>query len=82
MGEFHLKEHSRRLQSLRGIAALCVAVGHGMTVMAAGRIENPEFALRPGNAVLAAGELLVQPNTAVILFYVLSGFVLGEALRR
>ena len=33
---------------------------------------------RPGNALLAAGELLFQPNTAVILFYVLSGFVFGE----
>lgn len=82
MGEFRLEQHSLRLQSLRGIAAFCVAVGHGLTVMAAGRIENPEFALRPENSLLAAGELLFQPNTAVILFYVLSGFVLGETLRR
>src|SRR5262249_55701902 len=28
-----------------------------------------------------AGEILVQPNTAVILFYVLSGLVLAESLR-
>jgi peptidoglycan/LPS O-acetylase OafA/YrhL len=82
MREFRLEQHSLRLQSLRGIAAFCVAVGHGLTVMAGGRIENPEFALRAGNSLLAAGELLFQPNTAVILFYVLSGFVLGETLRR
>src|ERR1700749_3375680 len=82
MGEFRLENHSLHLQSLRGIAALCVAVGHGFTVMTAGRIGHPEFSPRPGNALLAAGQLLVQPNTAVILFYVLSGFVLGEALRR
>jgi peptidoglycan/LPS O-acetylase OafA/YrhL len=38
--------------------------------------------VRRGNALLAAGELLIQPNTAVILFYVLSGLVLGVSLRR
>jgi peptidoglycan/LPS O-acetylase OafA/YrhL len=35
-----------------------------------------------GNAGLAAGQLLFQANTAVIFFYVLSGLVLGESLRR
>ena len=81
-GDFRLEGHSVRLQSLRGIAALCVAVGHGFTVMRNGRIEDARFTLRPGNALLAAGEVLIQPNTAVVLFYVLSGFVLGEALCR
>jgi peptidoglycan/LPS O-acetylase OafA/YrhL len=81
-GVFRLEGHSVRLQSLRGAAALCVAIGHSFTVMSNGRIEDAHFALRPGNALLAAGEILVQPNTAVILFYVLSGFVLGESLRR
>jgi peptidoglycan/LPS O-acetylase OafA/YrhL len=81
-GAFRLEGHSARLQSLRAIAALSVAVGHSFTVMANGRIEEANFTLRPGNALLALGELLIQPNTGVILFYVLSGFVLGEALRR
>src|SRR6185437_10091631 len=81
-GMFRLEGHSVRLQSLRGIAALCVAVGHAFMVMSNGRIEDAHFNLRPGNALLAAGEVLIQPNTAVILFYVLSGFVLGESLRR
>jgi peptidoglycan/LPS O-acetylase OafA/YrhL len=81
-GSFQLEGHSIRLQSLRGIAALCVAVGHAFTLMRNGRIEDAHFALRPGNALLAAGELLIQPNTAVILFYVLSGLVLGISLRR
>jgi peptidoglycan/LPS O-acetylase OafA/YrhL len=80
--EFHLQGHSSRLQSLRGLAALCVLVGHSFTVMAAGRIEDPNFTLRPTNVFLAAGEVLIQANTAVILFYVLSGFVLAESLRR
>lgn len=81
-GDFRLEGHSFRLQSLRGIAALSVAIGHSFTVMSNGRIEDAHFALRPGNALLAAGEVLIQPNTAVILFYVLSGLVLGELLRR
>ena len=81
-GVFRLEGHSVRLQSLRGIAALCVAVGHAFAVMRNGRVEDAHFTLRPGDALLAAGELLFQPNTAVILFYVLSGFVLGESLRR
>jgi peptidoglycan/LPS O-acetylase OafA/YrhL len=79
---FHLEGHAPRLQSLRGIAALSVALGHAFTVMVHGRIEDSHFTLRPTNAFLAVGEVLIQPNTAVILFYVLSGFVLGEALRR
>lgn len=81
-GFFRLEGHSCRLQSVRGLAALSVAVGHSFTVMSNGRIEDAHFALRGGNLLLAAGEILVQPNTAVIVFYVLSGFVLSEALRR
>jgi peptidoglycan/LPS O-acetylase OafA/YrhL len=71
-----------RLQSLRGLAALTVALGHAATVPLAGRIEAPDFHLRGSNALLAAAELLFQANTAVILFYVLSGFVLAGSLRR
>ncbi len=81
-GFFRLEGHSRRLQSVRGLAALSVAVGHSFTVMSNGRIEDAHFALRDGNLLLAAGEILVQPNTAVIVFYVLSGLVLSESLRR
>jgi len=60
-GVFRLEGHSVRLQSLRGAAALCVAIGHSFTVMSNGRIEDAHFTLRPGNALLAAGEILVQP---------------------
>jgi peptidoglycan/LPS O-acetylase OafA/YrhL len=67
---------------LRGLAALAVAIGHGFAMLPNGRIEDPAFILTPTNALLAAGEIFVQPNTAVVVFYVLSGFVLGEAFRR
>jgi peptidoglycan/LPS O-acetylase OafA/YrhL len=80
---FHIRDHAPpRLQATRGIAALCVTVGHCFTTMVNGRIEEPTFQLSGGNALLAAGQMVFQANTAVIFFYVLSGLVLGESLRR
>jgi peptidoglycan/LPS O-acetylase OafA/YrhL len=73
--------HDPRLQSLRGLAALMVALGHSFTLPVAGRIEDPGFHLHASNALLAGAELIFQPNTAVIFFYVLSGFVLAESIR-
>lgn len=73
---------STYLQSLRGLAALAVAIGHCFTTMQAGRIDASDFTLTAGNAILATGQVLFQSNTAVIFFYVLSGLVLGESLRR
>jgi peptidoglycan/LPS O-acetylase OafA/YrhL len=80
--EFRIQRHASRLQTARGIAALCVTFGHCCITFVNGRIEEPTFHLSGGNAVLAAGQLLFQANTAVIFFYVLSGLVLGESLRR
>jgi peptidoglycan/LPS O-acetylase OafA/YrhL len=82
MKSSYLKQHEARFQAIRGLAALTVAMGHAFTVMANGRIEAANFHLRISNAFLSAGEILFQPNTAVIVFYVLSGFVLSESLRR
>jgi peptidoglycan/LPS O-acetylase OafA/YrhL len=79
--EFRIQEHAPRLQAARGIAALCVT-GHCCITFVNGRIEEPTFQLSDSNAILAAGQLLFQHNTAVIFFYVLSGLVLGESLRR
>jgi peptidoglycan/LPS O-acetylase OafA/YrhL len=77
-----LRPHAKRLQAMRGLAALLVALGHSFTTVPNGRIENSDFALHAGNFVLAAGEVIFQANTAVIFFYVLSGFVLRESLLR
>lgn len=82
MQHFHLTGHSARLQSMRGLAALAVALGHCFLTFTNGRLENPDFHLTSSNALLALGEVLFQANTAVIFFYVLSGLVLGESLRR
>jgi peptidoglycan/LPS O-acetylase OafA/YrhL len=61
--------HDERLQSLRGLAALLVIVGHGLIVL-------PQT---PGMFVMSG---IFQADAAVVFFYVLSGFVLGESLKR
>jgi peptidoglycan/LPS O-acetylase OafA/YrhL len=57
-----------RLQSLRGLAALCVLAGHSALML-------DTTASRMAGAVF-------QPNAAVILFFVLSGYVLTLSLER
>jgi peptidoglycan/LPS O-acetylase OafA/YrhL len=64
-----LSEHDDRLQSLRGLAALTVMVGHASLLL-----PQTRFSLVEGT--------LFEQNSAVVFFYVLSGFVLGESLRR
>jgi peptidoglycan/LPS O-acetylase OafA/YrhL len=79
---FRIEDHSRHLQAARGIAALWVTVGHCFVTVVNGRIEEPSYQLSTGNAFLSIGEMFFQATAAVIFFYVLSGFVLGESLRR
>jgi peptidoglycan/LPS O-acetylase OafA/YrhL len=67
--KFTLSDHDERLQSLRGLAALSVMIGHASLLLPAPRLG------------LVVGTFFEQ-NSAVIFFYVLSGFVLGESLRR
>jgi peptidoglycan/LPS O-acetylase OafA/YrhL len=62
--------HDQRLQSLRGLAALMVLVGHSRELL--------DYSL--GYPLLPM--LLGQQNSAVLFFYVLSGYVLGQSLRR
>lgn len=64
---------------MRGVAALIVAFGHSMTVLTYGQVSSlshiesiPAFFF----------VLLFQQNSAVILFYILSGFVLSLTLER
>jgi peptidoglycan/LPS O-acetylase OafA/YrhL len=61
--------HNQLLQSMRGLAALMVLLGHSMYLLQH----------RP---VPALTYMLLQPSSAVCFFYVLSGYVLGESLRR
>jgi peptidoglycan/LPS O-acetylase OafA/YrhL len=61
--------HDDRLQSLRGLAALIVIIGHGLIV-----VPQPLFMFLLGG--------IFQQDAAVVFFYVLSGFVLGQSLSR
>lgn len=77
-----MTKHYRSLDGLRGIAALIVVIYHSM-------IATPRFAeirLRPGEQVLDPLEIVVVAtplrllwagSEAVIVFFVLSGFVLS-----
>jgi peptidoglycan/LPS O-acetylase OafA/YrhL len=64
-----LVAHDERLQSLRGLAALSVMVGHASLLL-----PQTRFAMVQGT--------VFEQGSAVVFFYVLSGFVLGESLRR
>jgi peptidoglycan/LPS O-acetylase OafA/YrhL len=77
-----LDRHDERLQSMRGLAALSVLVGHCIWTFQGLRIEDPEFQLSAAGLWLVVIQPFVQANTAVMFFYVLSGLVLGESLRR
>jgi peptidoglycan/LPS O-acetylase OafA/YrhL len=61
--------HDERLQSLRGLAALLVIVGHGLIV-----VPQPLFMFLIGG--------IFEQDASVVFFYVLSGFVLGQSLSR
>jgi peptidoglycan/LPS O-acetylase OafA/YrhL len=68
-GRYELSGHDARLQSLRGLAALAVLVGHATLICP------------PTTYSIAIGAVFEQ-DSAVIFFYVLSGFVLSAKLRR
>jgi peptidoglycan/LPS O-acetylase OafA/YrhL len=67
-----------RLESLRGIAALIVAIAHGMTTFTAGPADRP-FVIWQVNDWLF---WFTNPASAVFFFFVLSGYVLGQSLQR
>src|SRR5262245_14967046 len=68
-GLYELSGHDARLQSLRGLAAFAVLVGHAMLIC-------------PATAYSTAIGAVFEQDSAVIFFYVLSGFVLSAKLRR
>lgn len=60
------------LESLRGLAALAVAMSHGRSA----------FIQQDGNPVVDFAINIFQPSSAVVVFFVLSGHVLGGSLAR
>lgn len=76
-----------RVTTLRGVAALMVAVGHSLMVFSVDGFPTRwtiPFAEVPGIESLVTKALLVLFNgkSAVTLFFVISGFVLGLSLDR
>jgi peptidoglycan/LPS O-acetylase OafA/YrhL len=71
-----------RLQSMRGIAAVMVAIGHSFLILPHGAVwvAGPFGDFRADHSLIWL--LALQPGGAVIFFYVLSGFVLSQSLRR
>jgi len=61
-------EHSNELQALRGLAALCVLVHHALRIL--GPVKWAEW----------VAEVLLNAHAAVVIFFVLSGFVLSKSL--
>lgn len=74
-----------RIEALRGIAALMVAVGHGLIMISVDGIQNiflPSVFEVKGFQSLLTQLLLLMFNggAAVVLFFIISGFVLGLSL--
>jgi peptidoglycan/LPS O-acetylase OafA/YrhL len=75
----------RRLDSVRGIAALCVAAGHCVTA----RSTDPQYGKTfltldygdPTAVVLRILHLVFNAEAAILVFFVLSGYVLTTSLR-
>jgi peptidoglycan/LPS O-acetylase OafA/YrhL len=67
-----------RLESLRGIAALIVAGAHGMMTFSAPS-ERPPVLATIHDGLFGT---LTHPGSAVLFFFVLSGYVLGQSLKR
>lgn len=60
------------LESLRGIAALVVAMSHGRSA----------FIHQDGNSIVYFAINIFQPPSAIVVFFVLSGYVLGGSLAK
>lgn len=71
----------RRVESVRGLAALCVAIAHTMSYLLLTNTELPLFdqpALRDVVISILAG--FMDGETAVMVFFVISGVVIGRSL--
>jgi peptidoglycan/LPS O-acetylase OafA/YrhL len=68
-----------RLESLRGIAALIVAAHHGMMTFISGTGDRPVILSSIFDVLWVR---LTNPGLAVLFFFVLSGYVLGQSLTR
>ena len=68
------------LESLRGVAALCVVILHTILLFAVGNHLGPQGLAQYGTTtflVAQIGIIIFNGQSAVLLFFVLSGFVMG-----
>jgi peptidoglycan/LPS O-acetylase OafA/YrhL len=87
MGESEAPGFATRIESLRGVAAMMVAVSHSLIVFSVNGITNIwEYSIQDVHGTQAFWtRLLAIPfngNVAVTIFFVISGFVLGLSLDR
>jgi peptidoglycan/LPS O-acetylase OafA/YrhL len=79
--------HLTSLDSLRGLAALMVAIGHSFIAITFSGVDKlwatPIWLIEPNDAIFAKLVLFVgNGSSAVTVFFVLSGVVLGLSLDR
>ena len=73
-----MRSFEPRLESLRGIAALIVAAHHGMSCLTA----PPDTRVPLLSSAMDWALWITNPGGAVMFFFVLSGYVLGQSLER
>lgn len=82
----HKQSRNQELDGLRGIAAMCVALGHcvtnavGYDVWTKSIIDFPDMTL--AQIVGRLGHVFFPADAAVIIFFVLSGYVLWNSILR
>lgn len=71
----------RRVESVRGLAALCVAISHTINYLLLTKTEIPLLDQPSiGDAVVNVLSSFMDGETAVIVFFVISGVVIGRSL--
>lgn len=79
-------EHELRLDALRGLAAFSVAAGHCATAWGVGPIYSMKYDEMSGASfstlIMRIIHIIFNADAAVIIFFVLSGYVLTVSLRK
>jgi peptidoglycan/LPS O-acetylase OafA/YrhL len=86
LGGKNLEKRNKELDGLRGLAALAVALGHcnlgvtGIDVLRKSIVDFPQMSVR--DIIGRLGHIVFPAEAAVIIFFVMSGYVLWGSLCR